>query len=149
MSIEDPYDQDDWDSYATLTAKIGEKAQIVGDDLLVTNPARIAGLSCTRFFFYDYLLCVEFACFEVGEEKGKANANLTLYWILDSFQFSLDGVAKKACNALLLKVNQIGSVTEALDAALAARAAGWTVMVSHRSYVLYREGSAFLPFAFF
>ena len=89
MSIEDPYDQDDWDSYAKLTAKLGEKAQIVGDDLLVTNPARIA-----------------------------------------------DGVAKKACNSLLLKVNQIGSVTEAIDAALAARAAGWTVMVSHRRYYI-------------
>eukprot|EP01108_Squamamoeba_japonica_P005420 TRINITY_DN4275_c0_g1_i2.p1 TRINITY_DN4275_c0_g1~~TRINITY_DN4275_c0_g1_i2.p1 ORF type:complete len:460 (-),score=212.69 TRINITY_DN4275_c0_g1_i2:31-1338(-) len=86
VSIEDPYDQDDWAAYAALTAKIGKDTQIVGDDLLVTNPKRIA-----------------------------------------------DGVAKKACNSLLLKVNQIGSVSEALKAAADARAAGWTVMVSHRS----------------
>ncbi len=86
ISIEDPFDQDDWTSYAALTAKIGAGTQIVGDDLLVTNPKRIA-----------------------------------------------DGVAKKACNALLLKVNQIGSVSEAITAAADARKAGWSVMVSHRS----------------
>jgi enolase len=86
ISIEDPFDQDDWTSYGKLTAKIGAATQIVGDDLLVTNPKRIA-----------------------------------------------DGVAKHACNALLLKVNQIGSVTEAITAAADARKAGWSVMVSHRS----------------
>eukprot|EP00179_Madagascaria_erythrocladioides_P007744 CAMPEP_0198308346 /NCGR_PEP_ID=MMETSP1450-20131203/1019_1 /TAXON_ID=753684 ORGANISM="Madagascaria erythrocladiodes, Strain CCMP3234" /NCGR_SAMPLE_ID=MMETSP1450 /ASSEMBLY_ACC=CAM_ASM_001115 /LENGTH=450 /DNA_ID=CAMNT_0044010999 /DNA_START=80 /DNA_END=1429 /DNA_ORIENTATION=+ len=86
VSIEDPYDQDDWDAYTALTAACGADVQIVGDDLLVTNPKRIA-----------------------------------------------TGVEKKACNALLLKVNQIGSVTEAIAACNASKAAGWGVMVSHRS----------------
>jgi enolase len=84
ISIEDPFDQDDWDTYTTLTASTG--IQIVGDDLLVTNPKRIK-----------------------------------------------TAIEKKACNALLLKVNQIGSVTEAVQAAKDAKAAGWGVMVSHRS----------------
>lgn len=86
ISIEDPFDQDDWESYTHLTARIGEKVQIVGDDLLVTNPERISM-----------------------------------------------GVERMACNALLLKVNQIGSVTESLKAAHAARINNWGVMVSHRS----------------
>jgi len=86
VSIEDPFDQDDYDSYAQLTAAIGKDIQIVGDDLLVTNPKRIK-----------------------------------------------TAVEKKACNALLLKVNQIGTVTESIEAAKAAKAAGWGVMVSHRS----------------
>ena len=84
VSIEDPFDQDDWDSYAQLTADAD--VQIVGDDLLVTNIQRI--------------------------------------------RTALD---KKACNALLLKVNQIGSVTEAIDAANLSLENGWGVMVSHRS----------------
>jgi len=84
ISIEDPFDQDDWDTYTALTASTG--IQIVGDDLLVTNPKRIK-----------------------------------------------TAIEKKACNALLLKVNQIGSVTEAVQAAKDAKAAGWGVMVSHRS----------------
>ncbi|KAJ3160249.1 hypothetical protein HDU86_001087 [Geranomyces michiganensis] len=83
-SIEDPFDQDDWESYAKLTADV--KEQIVGDDLLVTNPKRIK-----------------------------------------------TAIEKKACNALLLKVNQIGTVTESIQAALDSQAAGWGVMVSHRS----------------
>eukprot|EP00164_Ancoracysta_twista_P003522 GFYU01004699.1.p1 GENE.GFYU01004699.1~~GFYU01004699.1.p1 ORF type:complete len:450 (-),score=181.27 GFYU01004699.1:65-1372(-) len=86
VSIEDPFDQDDWESYGKLTATMGEKAQIVGDDLLVTNPKRIG-----------------------------------------------DAISKKTCNSLLLKVNQIGSVTEAIEAATMSHKAGWTVMVSHRS----------------
>jgi len=86
VSIEDGFDQDDWTSWTKLTADIGDKVQIVGDDLLVTNPKRIA-----------------------------------------------TGIEKKACNALLLKVNQIGSVTESIQAAKDARNAGWGVMVSHRS----------------
>jgi len=86
ISIEDPFDQDDWESYAKLTAAIGKDVQIVGDDLLVTNPKRIK-----------------------------------------------IGVEKKACNALLLKVNQIGTVTESIQACKDAQAAGWGVMVSHRS----------------
>lgn len=86
ISIEDPFDQDDYESYAKLTARIGEKVQVVGDDLLVTNPTRIT-----------------------------------------------TGIQKKACNALLLKVNQIGTLTESIEAYQTAKNAGWGVMVSHRS----------------
>jgi len=86
QSIEDPFDQDDWPAYAKLNADIGQHIQIVGDDLLVTNPKRI--------------------------QKA---------------------IQEKSCNALLLKVNQIGSVTESIRACVMAQAAGWGVMVSHRS----------------
>jgi enolase len=86
VSIEDPFDQDDWEAYHKLTDSIGKDVQIVGDDLLVTNPKRI--------------------------EKAIAN---------------------KTCNALLLKVNQIGTVSESIQACLMAQKAGWGVMVSHRS----------------
>merc|ERR1712137_21042 len=86
ISIEDPFDQDDWNAYNRFTAEIGEAVQVVGDDLLVTNPKRV--------------------------------------------QQGIDG---KACNALLLKVNQIGSVTESIEAANLSMSAGWGVMVSHRS----------------
>jgi enolase len=86
ISIEDPFDQDDFESYAKLTSKIGDKVQIVGDDLLVTNVERIK-----------------------------------------------QAIQYKACNALLLKVNQIGSLTEAFEAAKLAQSHGWKVMVSHRS----------------
>jgi len=86
VSIEDPFDQDDWESYSAFQADIGEATQIVGDDLLVTNPKRV----------------------------GVA-------------------IEKKACNALLLKVNQIGSVTEAIEACKMSQDQGWGVMVSHRS----------------
>jgi len=86
VSIEDPFDQDDWEAYTALTADIGTNVQIVGDDLLVTNPLRI----------------------NMASEKS-------------------------ACNALLLKVNQIGSVTEAIDAVKLAKQNGWGVMTSHRS----------------
>eukprot|EP00747_Dinoflagellata_sp_TGD_P167353 gnl/TRDRNA2_/TRDRNA2_191591_c0_seq1.p1 gnl/TRDRNA2_/TRDRNA2_191591_c0~~gnl/TRDRNA2_/TRDRNA2_191591_c0_seq1.p1 ORF type:complete len:450 (+),score=105.90 gnl/TRDRNA2_/TRDRNA2_191591_c0_seq1:77-1426(+) len=86
VSIEDPFDQDDWEAYSKFKAMVGEEQQIVGDDLLVTNPKRIQkALDCG------------------------------------------------ACNALLLKVNQIGSVTESIEAAKMSMAAGWGVMVSHRS----------------
>lgn len=88
VSIEDPFDQDDWDGYRPFTADIGEKVQVVGDDLLVTNPKRIAK--------------------------------------------ALEG-DKPACNALLLKVNQIGSVSEAIEACKMCQEKGWGVMVSHRS----------------
>ncbi|MCO5558307.1 hypothetical protein L7F22_011886 [Adiantum nelumboides] len=84
VSIEDPFDQDDWNSWAGLQGAVD--IQLVGDDLLVTNPKKIA-----------------------------------------------EAIGKKACNALLLKVNQIGSVTESIQAALDSKAAGWGVMVSHRS----------------
>jgi enolase len=86
ISIEDPFEQDDWAAWTAITAKLGGKVQIVGDDLLVTNPKRIA-----------------------------------------------QARTKKAANALLLKVNQIGTVSESIQAALDAQAAGWGVMVSHRS----------------
>lgn len=67
ISIEDPYDQDDWEGYTNLTTSLGKDHQIVGDDLLVTNIKRIK-----------------------------------------------TGIDKKACNALLLKVNQIGTITESI-----------------------------------
>merc|ERR1719152_539138 len=86
VSIEDPFDQDDFESYKKMTESVGEGTQIVGDDLLVTNPTRV--------------------------------------------QKAID---EKACNALLLKVNQIGSITEAIQAVNMAKAAGWGVMTSHRS----------------
>lgn len=85
-SIEDPFDQDDWDSWVRLTKEIGRDVQIIGDDLTVTNPERI-----------------------------ETAANL------------------RACNGLLLKVNQIGSVTESIDAVKLAKRNGWGVMASHRS----------------
>jgi len=86
ISIEDPFDQEDFESYAELTKKIGRRVQIVGDDLLVTNVERI---------------------------KTALKSN--------------------ACNALLLKVNQIGTITESLNAARLSLESGWNVMVSHRS----------------
>jgi enolase len=85
-TIEDPFDQNDFDSYAKFTKTTQDAFQIVGDDLLVTNPTRVQ-----------------------------------------------IGIDKKLCNALLLKVNQIGSVTESIEAYQLARKNGWGVMVSHRS----------------
>merc|ERR1711884_924276 len=84
LSIEDAFDQDDWEGYAKLTANTA--IQIVGDDLLVTNPNRIS-----------------------------------------------TAIEKKACNGLLLKVNQIGTVTESIKAHNMAKEQGWGTMVSHRS----------------
>jgi enolase len=84
VSIEDAFDQDDWDNWVKFHAS--NSAQLVGDDLTVTNPKRIR-----------------------------------------------TAVEKKACNCLLLKVNQIGSVTESIEAATLSRQNGWGVMVSHRS----------------
>lgn len=84
VSIEDPFDQDDWDAWTAMNT--GTKIQIVGDDLTVTNPKRI--------------------------------------------QIAVD---KNACNCLLLKVNQIGSLTEAIRAHQLAKKNGWGTMVSHRS----------------
>jgi enolase len=86
-TLEDPFDQDDFDSWAKLTAKASKlKVPIIGDDLLVSNTERI--------------------------------------------KMAID---KKLCSALLLKVNQIGTLTEAINAAKMAHGAGWIVMVSHRS----------------
>jgi enolase len=86
VSIEDPLDEEDWAGWGALTAQIGDKVQIVGDDLFVTNPQRLAR-----------------------------------------------GIAEKSANALLVKVNQIGSLTETLDAVDLAHRAGFKTMMSHRS----------------
>ena len=86
VSIEDGLAQDDWDSWQLMTAKLGDKIQIVGDDLLVTNPERVR-----------------------------------------------KGVELQACNSLLVKVNQIGTLTETLEAVQVCREAGWRAVTSHRS----------------
>jgi enolase len=86
VSVEDPLQEDDFEGFVEFTKKHGSKMQIVGDDLLCTNTARIKM-----------------------------------------------AIRKKACNALLLKINQIGTVTEAISAAKMAKKAGWNVVVSHRS----------------
>jgi len=85
-SIEDPFDQDDWEGWIHITNKLGGKCQIVGDDLLVTNPQRIA-----------------------------------------------TGIQRKSCTALLLKVNQIGTLTESIEAYEQSKNNKWGTMVSHRS----------------
>ena len=86
ISIEDGFGEDDWIAWNAMKSKLGERIQIVGDDLLVTNAERIR------------------KAIEMG-----------------------------ACNALLLKLNQIGTITEALHAFQLARESGWNVIVSHRS----------------
>jgi enolase len=86
VSIEDPLAEDDWTGWTALTASVGERIQIVGDDLFVTNPERISR-----------------------------------------------GIAESAANAVLVKVNQIGSLTETLDAVDLAHRAGFRCMMSHRS----------------
>ena len=86
VSIEDPLDEDDWAGWAKMTAGLGSKIQIVGDDLFVTNPERLA-----------------------------------------------KGIASDTANALLVKVNQIGTLTETIDAVSMAHRAGYRSMMSHRS----------------
>ncbi len=86
ISIEDPLDENDWQGFSKLTAAIGDKVQLVGDDLFVTNPKRL--------------------------ERG---------------------IAEAAGNAILIKVNQIGTLTETLDAISMAREAGFGIVISHRS----------------
>ena len=86
VSIEDPLDEEDWDGWVAMTSTVGDRVQIVGDDLFVTNPVRLAR----------------------GVELG-------------------------AGNALLVKVNQIGTLTETLDAVSLAHRAGFRTMMSHRS----------------
>ena len=86
VSIEDPLDEDDWDGWVDLTTAIGDRVQIVGDDLFVTNPERL----------------------EEGIDRG-------------------------AANALLVKVNQIGTLTETLDAVALAHNSGYRTMMSHHS----------------
>ena len=86
VSIEDPLAEDDWEGWKTLTDELGDRVQLVGDDLFVTNPARLA-----------------------------------------------DGIAQGAANSILVKVNQIGTLTETLDAVQLAQRAGYTAVMSHRS----------------
>lgn len=86
VSIEDPLDEDDWDGWAAITKDLGNKVQLVGDDLFVTNPERLAR-----------------------------------------------GISSSTANAMLVKVNQIGSLTETLDAVELAHRAGYRNMMSHRS----------------
>ena len=86
VSIEDPLSEDEWDAWTALTAEIGNRVQLVGDDLFVTNPERLR-----------------------------------------------KGIELHAANALLVKVNQIGSLTEALDAVEEAHRNGYRSMTSHRS----------------
>ncbi|HXF20825.1 MAG TPA: enolase C-terminal domain-like protein, partial [Streptosporangiaceae bacterium] len=86
VSIEDPLSEEDWAGWKSLTMAIGDRVQIVGDDLFVTNPERIRR-----------------------------------------------GIAEKSANALLVKVNQIGSVTETLDAVALAQRSRFACMISHRS----------------
>jgi enolase len=86
VSIEDPLSEDDWAGWTHLTAELGDKVQLVGDDLYVTNPKRLA-----------------------------------------------DGIAQRAGNSILVKVNQIGTLTETLDAVSMAQRHGMTAILSHRS----------------
>ncbi|MCD2442774.1 phosphopyruvate hydratase [Agromyces sp. SYSU K20354] len=86
ISIEDPLAEDDWEGWTQLTTELGQKLQLVGDDLFVTNPARLA-----------------------------------------------DGIGKRAGNSILVKVNQIGTLTETLDAVSLAQRSGYTAVLSHRS----------------
>jgi len=86
VSLEDGLAQDDWEGWILLNKEIGSKIQIVGDDLLVTNPERVR-----------------------------------------------KGIAEKTCNSLLVKLNQIGSLTETIEAVELCHRAGWTAVVSHRS----------------
>ncbi|HNX37435.1 MAG TPA: phosphopyruvate hydratase [Candidatus Cloacimonadota bacterium] len=86
VSLEDGLDENDWDGWKVLNERLGKKIQIVGDDLLVTNPEKIRR-----------------------------------------------AIKEKSANSVLIKLNQIGSVTETIDAINTAQRAGWTAVVSHRS----------------
>jgi enolase len=86
FSIEDPLSEDDWAAWASMTAAHGAKLQIVGDDLLVTNPLRLKR-----------------------------------------------AIAEKSCNSILIKLNQIGTVSETMDCIKMAQRAGFTTVISHRS----------------
>ena len=86
VSIEDGLAEDDWDGWKALRAKVGDKVQLVGDDLLVTNVTRLSR-----------------------------------------------GIEERAANSILIKLNQIGSLSETVAAIQMANRAGWTAVVSHRS----------------
>src|SRR5262249_20010075 len=85
-SIEDGMAEDDWEGWAALTRELGDRVQLVGDDVFVTNPTRL-----------------------------------------------LDGIARKVANAILVKVNQIGTLSETLEAVECAHRAGYRAVMSHRS----------------
>jgi len=86
VSIEDPFNEEDFESFATLTQRIGSRVQVVGDDIFVTNVRRIKR-----------------------------------------------GIEKRAANSVLIKLNQVGTITETIDAIDLARKNSWTTVVSHRS----------------
>ena len=86
VSIEDPLYENDWEGFEKFTSRVGSKIQVVGDDLLVTNP-----------------------------------------------EFVKKGIARKAANAVLIKVNQIGTVSETIATIELCRKAGWNFVISHRS----------------
>jgi enolase len=86
FSIEDPLSEDDWDNWAAMTARLGGNLQVVGDDLLVTNPRRLAR-----------------------------------------------AIEQRSCNSILIKLNQIGTVSETLDCIRLAQRSGFTTVISHRS----------------
>lgn len=86
VSIEDPLDENDWVGWAQITKRLGDKIQLVGDDLFVTNPKRLQ-----------------------------------------------TGIDRQAANSILVKVNQIGTLTETLDAVALAQRSGMTAIISHRS----------------
>ena len=86
VSVEDPLAEEDWTGWQEFTGLVGDRVQVVGDDLFVTNPERLRR-----------------------------------------------GIAEKSANALLVKVNQIGTVSETFDAVSLAHRAGWACMISHRS----------------
>jgi enolase len=86
VSIEDGLAEDDWDAWAVLTAELGDRVQLVGDDIFVTNPVRLQ-----------------------------------------------QGIERKVGNSILVKVNQIGTLTETIDAVRLAQSAGYTAVMSHRS----------------
>src|SRR3546814_18564173 len=86
LSIEDGMSEDDWDGWAALTERLGGKVQLVGDDIFVTNPQRLA-----------------------------------------------EGIGKGVANSILVKVNQIGTLSETLEAVQMAHAAAYTAVMSHRS----------------
>jgi enolase len=86
VSIEDGMAQEDWDGWRSVTARLGDRVQLVGDDIFVTNVERIR-----------------------------------------------EGIRQEAANSVLIKVNQVGTLTETLDAMAEARRAGWTCVISHRS----------------
>jgi len=131
LSIEDPFDQDDWAHYTKINQLLGDKVQIVGDDLLVTNPK----------VHNSFLLPICRLYFEIDSFRKE---RVFILWtrhfsaMLTNLGFCLGqrvayAIKEKACNALLLKVNQIGSVTESIEAVIMSKKAGWGVMTSHRS----------------